>query len=154
MRSYVCGQCHMEYYFSKENKCLALPWSKGPGAENILAYYNEIEFSNWTHKRTGAPMLKAQQPEFEMWLQGKHRRAGVACADCDMPKQAGGGVTYSDHQIRSPLLQVDKACVTCHGGEEKDILEMAESKQEQIHDIQTQALRSIVDTIEHFEGLV
>ncbi|MGH9650529.1 MAG: ammonia-forming cytochrome c nitrite reductase subunit c552, partial [Terriglobales bacterium] len=78
MRAYVCGQCHVEYYFKGPEKRLTYPWSKGLKVENILAYYDEIGFKDWTHADTGAPALKAQHPEFEMWNQGIHARSGVA----------------------------------------------------------------------------
>ena len=90
MRSFVCGQCHDEYYFKGKEKRLTFPWHKGQKADQILAYYDEVGFSDWTHADTGAPMLKAQHPEFEMWNQGIHARSGVACADCHMPYQRVG----------------------------------------------------------------
>ncbi len=86
MRAYVCGQCHVEYYFKGAEKRLVFPWSKGLKVEQIQAYYDEIGFRDWTHKDTGTPLLKAQHPEFELWSQGIHARAGVTCADCHMPK--------------------------------------------------------------------
>ena len=90
MRSYVCGQCHVEYYFSKDDRRLVFPWSEGLLADQMLAYYDRIDFSDWTHARTGTKMLKAQHPEFELWNQGIHARSGVACADCHMPSQRVG----------------------------------------------------------------
>lgn len=50
MRTYVCGQCHVEYYFKGEGKTLTYPWSKGLKAEDMLAYYDEIGFKDWTHR--------------------------------------------------------------------------------------------------------
>ena len=41
MRSFVCGQCHVEYYFKGPEKRLVYPWSKGLKVENIFAYYDE-----------------------------------------------------------------------------------------------------------------
>ena len=35
MRSYVCGQCHVEYYFKGDNKILTFPWEKGLNIDNI-----------------------------------------------------------------------------------------------------------------------
>ena len=29
MRSYVCGPCHVEYYFKGDGKRLTYPWAKG-----------------------------------------------------------------------------------------------------------------------------
>lgn len=121
MRTYVCAQCHVEYYFRGENKILTLPWRKGLNIDDIVEYYDEIEFSDWTHEETGAPMLKAQHPEFEMWSSGIHSRSGVACADCHMPYIRKGSVKVSDHWIRSPLIHVDETCRTCHHWEQEEL---------------------------------
>ena len=114
MRAYVCGQCHVEYYFKGPEKRLTYPWSKGLKADEILAYYEETQFKDWEHARTGAPTLKAQHPEFEMWNQGIHAKSGVACADCHMPYTRVGALKISDHHVRSPLLNVNRSCQTCH----------------------------------------
>mgnify|MGYP003548764441 FL=1 len=78
MRSFVCGQCHVEYYFKGDEKRLTYPWAKGLKVDQIADYYDEVGFKDWTHAKTGAPALKAQHPEFEMWNQGIHSRSGVA----------------------------------------------------------------------------
>jgi nitrite reductase (cytochrome c-552) len=114
MRSFVCGQCHVEYYFAKDTKLVTYPWAKGLKVDDIEAYYDEIKFSDWKHAETGAAVLKAQHPEFEMWNQGIHARSGVACADCHMPYMRQGALKISDHHVRSPLLNVERACLTCH----------------------------------------
>jgi nitrite reductase (cytochrome c-552) len=114
MRAYVCGQFHVEYCFKGPEKRLVYPWANGLMVENILAYYDAEQFKDWTHKDTGAPVLKAQHPEFEMWNQGIHARSGVACADCHMPYRREGALKISDDHIRSPLLNVNRACQTCH----------------------------------------
>lgn len=114
MRSFVCGQCHVEYYFTTEGKLVTYPWSKGLKVEEIESYYDEINYADWKHAETGAAVLKAQHPEFEMWNQGVHARAGVACADCHMPYKREGAMKVSDHHVRSPLLNTERACLTCH----------------------------------------
>ena len=75
---------------------------------------------------TGAPALKAQHPEFEMWSQGIHARSGVACADCHMPYVREGALKVSNHHVRSPLLNVAQACQTCHRYPEQEILARAQ----------------------------
>jgi nitrite reductase (cytochrome c-552) len=114
MRTYVCGQCHVEYYFAGEHKIVTYPWAQGLKMEQIESYYDQISFSDWTHAETGAPVLKAQHPEFETYSQGIHARSGVACADCHMPYLRQGAMKISDHNVRSPLLDVEHACLTCH----------------------------------------
>ena len=113
-RNYVCGQCHVEYYFKGADKQLTYPWSKGLEVQQIQAYYDEMGFRDFTHKDTGAAALKAQHPEFETWSQGVHARAGVGCADCHMPQVDYKQTTLSDHWVRSPLLNLQAACVSCH----------------------------------------
>jgi nitrite reductase (cytochrome c-552) len=150
MRTYVCGQCHVEYYFEGEGKTLTYPWTKGLKAEDMLAYYDEIGFEDWTHAETGAPMLKAQHPEFEMWSQGTHAKAGVSCADCHMPYERVGASKVSSHHVRSPLLDVQASCQTCHRVDEGDILARAEKIQDNFRfsrDLAFDALMSLIDDL-------
>ena len=121
MRAFVCGQCHVEYYFKGPEKRLTYPWAGGLRVENILAYYDAAGFSDWTHGDSGAPVLKAQHPEFEMWNQGIHARSGVTCADCHMPYMREGALKISDHHVRSPLLNINRACQTCHKWPEDEL---------------------------------
>ncbi len=151
MRSFVCAQCHVEYYFKGDEKRLTYPWMKGRKADDILAYYDEVGFKDWTHAVTGAPMLKAQHPEFEMWSQGTHARAGVACADCHMPYMRVGALKISDHHVRSPLLNINNACQTCHKVPESELLDRAERIQErhtEMRDVAMDALMDLIGSIE------
>jgi nitrite reductase (cytochrome c-552) len=119
LRSMVCGQCHVEYYCGPK-VTVFFPWHNGLAVEKIEATYDAYTFPDghrffdWTHARTGGEVLKAQHPEFEMWSQGIHARSGVACADCHMPYVREGAIKISDHQVRSPLLNVSRSCQTCH----------------------------------------
>jgi nitrite reductase (cytochrome c-552) len=151
MRTYVCGQCHVEYYFKGPEKRLTYPWAKGLLADSILAYYEEIGFKDWTHARTGAPALKAQHPEFEMYNQGIHARSGVACADCHMPYKRAGAMKISDHHVRSPVLNLDKACQTCHRWSEEELRARVETIQDRtfgLRNITMDALMELIDELE------
>ncbi|HOA74648.1 MAG TPA: ammonia-forming cytochrome c nitrite reductase subunit c552 [Phycisphaerae bacterium] len=148
MRSFVCGQCHVEYYFKGEEKRLTYPWFKGLKADEALAYYDEVGFSDWTHAITKAPMLKAQHPEFEMWNQGTHARAGVACADCHMPYMRVGAMKVSDHWVRSPLLNINHACQTCHRASEEELRERAYTIQSKTYDMRNMVMDALVSLIE------
>ena len=139
MRSFVCGQCHVEYYFKGEGKLLTYPWHKGLKVEQIEAYYDEQGYKDWTHAETGAPVLKAQHPEFEMWNQGIHARSGVACADCHMPYRREGAVKVSDHHVRSPMLSVARACQTCHRYPEDEIKARVETVQDRTRKLMDRA---------------
>ncbi len=114
MRAWVCAQCHVEYYFKGEDKVLTLPWSRGRSIDSIEVHYDEYAFKDFTHKETGAPMIKVQHPEFELWGTGVHAKSGVACADCHMPYIREGSVKISDHWVRSPLDHIEQTCQTCH----------------------------------------
>ncbi len=121
MRSYVCAQCHVEYYFLGENKVLTFPWSQGFTIDDIEKHYDTYGFKDWTHKETGAPMIKIQHPEFELWSTGIHARSGVSCADCHMPYVRDGSVKVSDHWLRSPLVNLRQSCGTCHNWPEEEL---------------------------------
>ena len=115
MRTVVCANCHVEYYMVGDAKVLTFPWAKGTRIDQIIAHYQEIEFADWTYPGTDTPMLKAQHPEFEFFTAGStHYDAGAACADCHMPYLRDGAMKYSDHNIRSPLLDPEPACGQCH----------------------------------------
>ena len=140
MRSLVCAQCHVEYYFKKtewddkgEKKTamvVTLPWDKGLSAENMEAYYDGINFSDWTHQLSKAPMIKAQHPGYEFFTTGVHARKGLACADCHMPYVREGGVKYSSHKIGSPLDNIANTCLNCHRGTEKEFRDTVARKLE------------------------
>jgi nitrite reductase (cytochrome c-552) len=147
MRSYVCGQCHDEYYFQGKEKRLTYPWDKGLKIENILAYYEENGHKDWTHADTGAPVLKAQHPEFELWNQGIHARSGVACSDCHMPYQRVGALKISDHHVRSPLLNIPRACQTCHHFSEDELRARVEDIQGRTYSLRNQAMDAVVGLI-------
>jgi nitrite reductase (cytochrome c-552) len=147
MRSFVCGQCHVEYYFKGPEKRLVYPWANGLKVENILAYYDKEQFKDWTHAETGAPVLKAQHPEFEMWNQGIHARSGVACADCHMPYKREGALKISDHHVRSPLLNINHACQTCHKWPEAELKARVEAIQERTQSMRNLAMDALMDLI-------
>lgn len=147
MRSYVCGQCHVEYYFKGPEKRLVFPWGKGLKVDQIMAYYDEMKFTDWSHKDTAAPMLKAQHPEFEMWNQGIHARSGVACADCHMPYKRVGATKISDHHVRSPLLNINNACQTCHKWPEAELKARVETTQDRVFGIRNKAMDAVVELI-------
>lgn len=147
MRSYVCGQCHVEYYFKGPEKRLTFPWAKGLKVDDALAYYDQEGFKDWTHAETGAPALKAQHPEFEMYNQGVHARSGVACADCHMPYRREGGLKISDHHVRSPLLNINRACQGCHHFPEQELKDRAESIQNRFGRARDVAMDALVELI-------
>jgi nitrite reductase (cytochrome c-552) len=150
LRSFVCGQCHVEYYFKVDTKVVTYPWHKGLCVEQIESYYDEQNFKDYNHGETGAPILKAQHPEFELWNQGIHARSGVSCADCHMPYQREGAVKLSDHQVRSPLLNVARACQTCHRYPEDEIkarVEVIQVRNKAMMDRAEDALLDLLDAL-------
>ena len=147
MRSFVCGQCHVEYYFKGPEKRLTYPWAKGLKVDDIYAYYEEVKHDDWTHAETGAGVLKAQHPEFEMYNQGIHARSGVACADCHMPYKREGAMKVSDHHIRSPLLNVNRACQTCHKWSEEELTARVHTIQDRTFELRNTAMDALVQLI-------
>jgi nitrite reductase (cytochrome c-552) len=153
MRSLVCGQCHVEYYCGPK-LTLFFPWAQGLRVEQIEALYDATTFEDghrffdWQHAETGAEVLKAQHPEFETWSQGVHARAGVACADCHMPYQREGALKVSDHWVRSPLLNVARACQTCHPVAEAELQARVATIQNRTHTLMQQAAAAMVDMLD------
>lgn len=148
MRSYVCAQCHVEYYFKGEGNRLTFPWAKGRRADAILAHYDALGFRDWVHAETGAEMIKVQHPEFTLWSQGIHSQADVSCADCHMPFERVGAMKISDHHIRSPLLNIVRSCQTCHTDSEAELRTRAERIQERTFQMRDTALNALVDLID------
>lgn len=130
MRTYVCAQCHVEYYFAGDNKVLTFPWSNGTRIDDIDKYYTDLGFKDFVNKETGASMIKIQHPEFELFTSGLHYKSGVACADCHMPYVREGAIKVSDHWVRSPLTNVRQSCGQCHKQDD-------EALKQRIVDIQT-----------------
>ncbi|MFN7955981.1 MAG: ammonia-forming cytochrome c nitrite reductase subunit c552 [bacterium] len=152
MRSFACGQCHVEYYFQGDAKRLTFPWHKGLKAEEMEAYYDEVGWTDWTHKDSGTKVLKAQHPEFETWSQGIHARSGVSCADCHMPYKREGAMKYSDHQVQTPLAHVNLSCQTCHNYTESEIQARVDQIQARTKGQMDRAEIAVVELIEAIRG--
>lgn len=155
MRSFVCGQCHVEYYCSSKMP-LTFPWGKGLNVDDAEQFWDEAtfedgsEFVDYLHAETKAPILKAQHPEFELWSQGIHARAGVSCSDCHMPYIRQGASKVSDHWVRSPLLNINRACQTCHRTGEGELAARVDSIQSRNFELLQRggdAIVSLIDTI-------
>lgn len=115
MRSVVCANCHVEYYFAGDGKYLTYPWADGTDIDSIAKYYAELGFNDWEHPQSGAAMIKMQHPEYELFTaDSTHYKAGVACADCHMPYTRDGSAKFSTHDVHSPLLNAETACGACH----------------------------------------
>ena len=145
MRTFVCAQCHVEYYFAGEEKRLTYPWANGLRADEALAYYEEIDFADWTHAISGARVLKAQHPEFELYAQGIHAQNGVTCADCHMPYMRVGAMKVSDHWVRSPMLNVDNACQTCHRSSEDQLRGRVHAIQDRTYQLRNIAIDATLE---------
>ena len=152
MRAFVCGQCHVEYYFKGPEKRLVYPWAKGLKVENIQAYYDEKGFKDWSHAETGAPALKAQHPEFELWSQGIHARSGVSCVDCHMPTASKDGKSFTDHHVRSPLLNIKNACSSCHSWDEKEMKDRVGEIQDRTFKIRNTAMDALLELIKELKA--
>ncbi|MDR7522644.1 MAG: ammonia-forming cytochrome c nitrite reductase subunit c552 [Armatimonadota bacterium] len=151
MRTYVCAQCHVEYYFRGAGKYLVFPWAKGLTIERIEAYYDDLKFADWSHEVTRAPMIKMQHPEFELWSTGNHARSGVACADCHMPYRRVGAVKISDHWVRTPLANIQNTCMTCHRQSERELRSRVLEAQGRTFQLLGQGERAIIDAIAAIE---
>lgn len=140
MRSLVCAQCHVEYYFKGDGKYLTFPWDKGFSADEMEKYYDEVEHVDWVHKLSKTPMLKAQHPDYELYMTGIHADRGVSCADCHMPYKRDGGMKFTNHKIQSPLANISESCQVCHRESEAKLMANVLDRQQK-----TEELRRITE---------
>jgi nitrite reductase (cytochrome c-552) len=128
MRTYVCAQCHVEYYFAtssadpSKKTYVTFPWKNGLTVDDMDKYYKDIgNFSDWTNSETKTPTVKMQHPDFELYSTGIHAKSGVACADCHMPYTRVGATKVSSHWVNTPLMHIDTSCLTCHRESEAEM---------------------------------
>lgn len=143
MRSLVCAQCHVEYYFKGEGKYLTFPWDKGTSIENMEEYYNEVELTDWVHAISKAKMVKMQHPDYELYSTGVHAYMNVSCADCHMPYKTEGGAKFTDHHVQSPLLNIENSCGVCHRWGEDELRSRVEGIQDKGSEARKRAERAI-----------
>lgn len=132
----ACAQCHVEYYLEADTKEVILPWKNGYDTDSMLKYYDDINFKDWVHPSTGTELLKAQHPEFETFYGSNHYLLGLSCTDCHMP-EVEGEEKLKSHHWTSPLKSEEglkQTCITCHGGEPKDIIVRVEDVQKSVYD--------------------
>jgi len=153
MRTLVCAQCHVEYFFDNRNgkeNYLTFPWDSGFTVEAIERYYDAFGHSDWIHAISKAPMIKAQHTDYEMFMCGIHYRAGLACADCHMPYKSEGGVKFTDHHITSPLRYISRTCQICHRESEEELRNRVYERQKTINELRKILEKELVNA--HFEA--
>lgn len=155
MRSFTCGQCHVEYYCGSRDT-LEFPWSHGLTMDAMEQHWEAKRFpdgeafSDFRHGETGAPLFKVQHPEFELWNQGIHARSGVSCADCHMPYERVGAMKLTSHNIRSPMENIGNACQVCHNVAEDDLRSRVQTIQDRtdaLKEVAAAAMVAMVDAI-------
>jgi nitrite reductase (cytochrome c-552) len=152
MRTVVCANCHVEYYFKGDGKYLTFPWAKGTNIDQIVSYYEESGFKDWEYPDTKTPMLKAQHPEYEFFTaDSTHFKAGVACADCHMPYVSEGAAKYSSHDVHSPLLNPEASCGQCHTDTEY-VIRRVNLIQDQVHTTKQSTEDALIDAINAIKG--
>lgn len=155
MRSFSCAQCHVEYYCANKDT-LVFPWKHGLRVEDAekdwatRTFPDGTAFYDYLHQETGAPLFKAQHPEFELWSQGTHARAGVSCADCHMPYERKGAMKVSNHNVRSPMENINNACQTCHKVPEAELrarVQRVQDKADALRQLAASAMIAMLDAI-------
>lgn len=155
MRTFVCGQCHVEYYFAGEEKELTFPWANGMEVDDIYQTTKDNGHVDFIHERTGAEITKAQHPEFDIyWSNSVHAENGVSCADCHMPYTRDGSRKVTDHHIGSPLFDVNASCLTCHTATEEEMIDRVVGIQDEFLQTRDVAFDSLVTLIDMLEAAV
>ena len=156
----ACGQCHVEYYMDPDTKEVILPWHNGFDTDDMLAYYDDIEFHDWEHPTTGTKLLKAQHPEFETFQGSKHSDYGLSCIHCHMPKEENEkGEEFRSHHWTSPLKTVESSCLGCHtNDDEESLIARVETiqgdvtkKTDEVLDIITELIEELSKAVEEGE---
>jgi len=151
MRSLVCAQCHVEYYFKGQtDKYLTFPWDKGLGVDSAESYYDNSTHIDYVNAISRVPILKAQHPDYEIFMSGIHANRGVACADCHMPYKTEGGIKFTDHHIQSPLANISKSCQVCHRESEAVLTANVYERQDKCYELRMDAEEALVKA--HFEA--
>jgi nitrite reductase (cytochrome c-552) len=144
MRSLVCAQCHVEYYFRPGDNYLVFPWDEnGVDADAQEAFLNRVGHDDWIHALSRAPMIKVQHPDWELYQYSIHAHRGVACADCHMPYRREGGVKFTNHHIGSPLADISASCMVCHGGSEEEMIQRVYYNQDRVYELRRAAERAL-----------
>ncbi|GIM49532.1 ammonia-forming cytochrome c nitrite reductase [Capnocytophaga stomatis] len=150
MRSLVCAQCHVEYYFKGDTKYLTFPWDEGKKVEDIEKFYDNVAWTDFVHKVSRAPILKAQHPDYEIFQLGIHAQRGVSCSDCHMPYKTEGGVKYTDHHISSPLRNVNASCQVCHRQPEDELIKNVYERQDYVFTLRNRLEKQLAKV--HFQA--
>jgi nitrite reductase (cytochrome c-552) len=147
----VCGQCHVEYYFTGPTKAVKFPWDKGTTVDQMEEYYDDIQFKDWTHAVSKAPMLKAQHPGYETWREGIHGKNNVTCIDCHMPKVKNeDGTIFTDHKVGNPFDRFENTCANCHTQTKEMLQEVVATRKQQVTEMKLLAEKQIIAA--HFEA--
>lgn len=153
-QSMVCGQCHVEYYFekTKDHKgFVKFPWDQGMTVDGAEAYYDGIQFADWTHKISKTPMLKAQHPGYETWKLGVHGQNNVSCTDCHMPRVKNAeGRKYTDHKVGNPFDRFEETCGTCHEQSKEFMVDLTNQRKVKVQELKLAAEGQLVKA--HFEA--
>lgn len=130
-----CAQCHIEYYFDPDTKATSVPYDSldNMNPDDILTFYNDMGFVDFTNENTGVGMIKVQHPEFETFYgEGSKHKGMYTCADCHMGVSYNEkGDPYANHFLSSPLDNqdlLDTTCSMCHS----DLAGQVKAIQEQI----------------------
>ena len=125
-RSYVCAQCHVEYFCGK-GTTIFFPWGDGLKVEEIEKQLRRDRRSRRSGSRTGRTprpgwrSSRRSTPSSRSGARGSTRAAGVACADCHMSYKRDGAQKISEHWVRSPLLSANRSCATCHPNSDEEL---------------------------------
>ena len=153
-QSMVCGQCHVEYYFEKtkdKKGFVKFPWDQGITVDAAEAYYDGIQFSDWTHKISKTPMLKAQHPGYETWKLGVHGQNNVSCTDCHMPRVKNAeGRKYTDHKVGNPFDRFEETCGSCHEQSKEFMVDLTNQRKAKVQELKMAAEGQLVKA--HFEA--
>jgi len=152
MRSLVCAQCHVTYYFLAETKETTFPWDEGLKADEVFQYFEKKDYTEWKHPITQADLVKARHPDYELFVGSTHHSAGVSCADCHMPYVTVGDTKATSHWWVSPLITIEESCTQCHPQGEEYLRNRVYKIQDQHNELMDVAAQTMVTAVESIES--
>jgi nitrite reductase (cytochrome c-552) len=153
MRSLVCAQCHVTYYFLDGTKETTFPWDEGLKADETYNYFQKRNYTEWKHPITQADLVKARHPDYELFIDSTHHSAGVSCADCHMPyvKEEDQDTKHTSHWWVSPLLTIEESCSQCHPQGEEYLRDRVYAIQDQHNELMDLAAQAMIKAVENIE---
>ena len=114
MRSLVCAQCHVEYYFKGEGQYLTFPWDKGMTMEDAEAYYDETDYYDYIHALSRDPSSRRSTLSMRLLNKASTRSAAwlAPTATCLTSRKVASSTPITTSPARCNTSTAPAKCAT------------------------------------------